>query len=81
MANSIEDHCPIRGQSVCPLKKVNMCSEKFMKGYMGLMKLKTHEALLQGYYWPSMSNDAFQLIQKCTKCQQLARLAQKPSNI
>ena len=30
--------------------------------------------LLQGYYWPNKSKDAFQLIQKCTKCQQFARL-------
>ena len=39
------------------------------------------KALLQGYYWPNMSKDAFQLIQKCTKCEQFARLTQKPSNI
>ena len=27
------------------------------------------KALLQGYYWPNMSKDTFQLVQKCTKCQ------------
>ena len=77
MTNSIEDHCLIHSQSVCPLKKTTMCSKKSMKGYVGLMKLKklsSRKALLQGYYWPSMSKDAFQLIQKCTKCQQFARL-------
>ena len=26
------------------------------------------KALLQGYYWPNMSKEAFQLVQKCTKC-------------
>ena len=31
------------------------------------------KALLQGYYWPNMSRDAFQLVQRCTKCQQFAR--------
>ena len=41
MANSIEDHYPIHGQNVCPPKKATMCSEKFMKEYVGLMKLKT----------------------------------------
>ena len=39
--NSMEDHCPIHGQSVCPLKKATMCSEKSMKEYVGLIKLKT----------------------------------------
>ena len=28
-----------------------------------------------------MSKDAFRLVQKCTKCQQFARLTQKPSGI
>ena len=38
------------------------------------------KALLQGYYWHTMSNDAQKLIQKCHKCQQFARLNYKPSN-
>ena len=39
------------------------------------------KALLQGYYWPNMSKDAFQIVQKCTECQQFAHLTQKPSSI
>ena len=39
------------------------------------------KALLQGYYWPNMSKDAFQLVQKCTKCQQFARHTKKSSNV
>ena len=39
------------------------------------------KVLLQGYYWPSMSKDAFQLVQKCPKCQQFARITHQPSNI
>ena len=41
MVNSTEDHCPILGQNVCPIKKATMYSEKFTKGYVGLMKPKT----------------------------------------
>ena len=36
---------------------------------------------MQGYYWFNMSKDAFQLIQKYTKCQQFAHLTHKSSNI
>ena len=32
------------------------------------------KALLQGYYWPNMTKDAFQLVQRCIKCQQFARI-------
>ena len=39
------------------------------------------KALLQGYYWPNMSKDTFQLVQKCSKCQLLTHLTHKPSNI
>ena len=39
------------------------------------------KALLQGYYWPSMTKDALQLVQKYSKCQLFARVTHQPSNI
>ena len=83
MASSTEDHYPIPSLNACLPRKAIMCFEKSMKEYVGLTKPKTPSVgkLLQGYYWPNMSKDAFQLVQRCTKCQQFARFTHQPSNI
>ena len=65
-------------------KKDNYVLREIHEGICGAHEAQNtivRKNLLQDYYWPSMSKDAFQLVQKCTKCQQFARLTQKPSNI
>ncbi|GAV88088.1 rve domain-containing protein [Cephalotus follicularis] len=39
----------------------------------------SHKLLRQGYYWPTMHQDAINLVRKCDKCQRNANISRRPS--
>ncbi|GAV84767.1 rve domain-containing protein/RVT_3 domain-containing protein [Cephalotus follicularis] len=39
----------------------------------------SHKLLRQGYYWPTMHQDAIDLVRKCDKCQRNANISRRPS--
>ncbi|GAV77729.1 rve domain-containing protein/RVT_3 domain-containing protein [Cephalotus follicularis] len=39
----------------------------------------SHRLLRQGYYWPTMHQDAINLVRKCDKCQRNANISRRPS--
>ena len=40
----------------------------------------SHKILRQGYYWPTMRQDAMEFVRKCDKCQRFANIQHQPSN-
>ncbi|GAV68100.1 rve domain-containing protein/RVT_3 domain-containing protein [Cephalotus follicularis] len=39
----------------------------------------SHKLLRQGYYWPTIHQDAINLVRKCDKCQRNANISRRPS--
>ncbi|GAV62408.1 rve domain-containing protein/RVT_3 domain-containing protein, partial [Cephalotus follicularis] len=39
----------------------------------------SHKLLRQGYYWPTMHQDAINLVRKCDKCQRNSNISRRPS--
>ena len=41
----------------------------------------THRAYMQGYYWPTMKQDAKNYVKRCDRCQRYATIPRVPSEV
>ena len=67
-----------------PLEKGGEVLEDLHEGFCGSHiggRALAEKALRTGYYWPTLREDAMNLVRKCKKCQLHGNLHQKPANV